>query len=271
MKNIQVYWEQFLKLTIAYIPIVLLAIATLIIGLFIIKKIVKLSDKLMQKREIEASLMGFLSSLISIVLKTLLIISVVSMVGIETSSFIAILASAGFAIGMALQGSLGNFAGGVLILFFKPYKVGDFIESQGYTGVVQSIQIFNTIILTPDNKRIILPNAPISNGAIINYTSESIRRVDFSFGIGYEDDIDIAKAVIQNIVSNHNKVLKEPSPMVAVGELGDSSVNITVRVWTKTEDYWDVFFNLNETVKKEFDSNDITIPYPQTDVHIHKD
>ena len=270
MENIQIYWDQLIKLLVAYTPKFVLAVLTLIIGLFIIKRIVSLIKKLMSKKKVDLSLQDFLSSLTSIILKTILIISVISMVGIETTSFVAILATAGFAIGMALQGSLGNFAGGVLILFFKPYKVGDFIESQGYTGVVQSIQIFNTIILTPDNKRIILPNAPISNGAIINYTAESMRRVDFNFGIGYNDNINKAKKVIQNVCAENTNILEEPSPMIAVGELSDSSVNITVRVWAKTEDYWNVFFDLKEKVKKAFDENGITIPYPQTEVHIHQ-
>ncbi|MFC2130035.1 mechanosensitive ion channel family protein [Bacteroidota bacterium] len=270
MENIQVYLEQFLKLAIAYTPKVLLAIITLLIGLWVVKKVVKVLNKVMDKKDVDQSLQGFLSSLTSIILKLLLILSVISMVGIETTSFVAILAAAGFAIGMALQGSLGNFAGGVLILLFKPYKVGDFIESQGYSGVVQSIQIFNTVMLTPDNKKIIIPNGAVSNGPITNFTAETIRRLDLSFGIGYHDDIDKAKSVIEKIINGDERIKKDLTHLIAVGQLADSSVNITVRVWCDTSEYWNIYFDIHEKIKKEFDANGVSIPFPQTDVHLHK-
>ncbi len=251
-----------------YAPKALLALLTLWIGFKVIKKMTYLLEVAIEKRDIDASLRKFLSSLFNILMKTLLILSVVSIVGVDTTSFVAILASAGFAIGMALQGSLGNFAGGVLILFFKPFKVGDFIEAQGFMGAVNSIQVFNTILKTPDNKTIILPNGPLAGGAITNYTLEKTRRVDFSFGIGYGDDIKKARNVIKDIIEADERIMKDPTYMIAVGELADSSVNLTVRVWAKTEDYWNVHFDMIEQVKLKFDENKISIPFPQTDVHI---
>jgi len=204
------------------------------------------------------------------VLKALLFISVAQMVGIETTSFIAILAAAGLAIGLALQGSLANFAGGVLILMFRPYKVGDFVDAQGVTGTVDEIQIFNTVIKTGDNKRIIVPNGAISNGIITNFSAEATRRVDFIFGIGYDDDIAQAKSTLKRIFAEDDRVFTDPEPLVVVSELADSSVNFTCRVWVNAADYWGVFFDTTEKVKLVFDKENISIPYPQSDVHIHQ-
>jgi small conductance mechanosensitive channel len=192
------------------------------------------------------------------------------MVGIATTSFVAILGAAGLAIGLALQGSLANFAGGVLILLFKPFKVGDYIEAQGYSGTVNEIQIFNTILKSLDNKTIIIPNGNLSNDCITNYSTEPLRRVDFVFGIGYEDDIKKAKEVLLTIIKSDSRVLKEPEPFVSIGELGDSSVNFTVRVWCNKEAYWDVYFDMFEKVKLEFDKQGISIPFPQRDVHLYQ-
>jgi len=192
------------------------------------------------------------------------------MVGIETTSFIAILAAAGLAIGLALQGSLTNFAGGVLILMFRPYKVGDFVDAQGVTGTVDEIQIFNTVIKTGDNKRIIVPNGAISNGIITNFSAEATRRVDFIFGIGYDDDIAQAKSTLKRIFAEDDRVFTDPEPLVVVSELADSSVNFTCRVWVNAADYWGVFFDTTEKVKLVFDKENISIPYPQSDVHIHQ-
>lgn len=192
------------------------------------------------------------------------------MVGIETTSFIAILAAAGLAIGLALQGSLANFAGGVLILMFRPYKVGDFVDAQGVTGTVDEIQIFNTVIKTGDNKRIIVPNGAISNGIITNFSAEATRRVDFIFGIGYDDDIAQAKSTLKRIFAEDDRVFTDPEPLVVVSELADSSVNFTCRVWVNAADYWGVFFDTTEKVKLVFDKENISIPYPQSDVHIHQ-
>ncbi|MBB6519916.1 mechanosensitive ion channel family protein [Pseudoteredinibacter isoporae] len=254
----------------AWAPQIGLALVVLVVGWWLIGKVVNLTVKAMEKNELDVTLQRFLSSIIGIGLKALLIISVASMVGIATTSFIAVLGAAGLAVGLALQGSLSNFAGGVLLILFKPYKVGDFIETQGHAGVVQSIQIFNTILKTGDNKTIIIPNGPISNGSITNYSTEATRRVDMSFGIGYDDDIDGARAALEEIIAADDRILKDPAHLIVVAELADSSVNFTVRVWVNSADYWGVFFAMQEQVKKTFDAKEISIPYPQQDVHLHK-
>lgn len=252
-----------------YVPYLLLALATLLIGLWVIKIITRVVTKTMVKRNIDSSASSFITSLVSISLKILLVISAMSIIGIEMTSFIAILTAATLAIGMALQGTLQNFAGGFMILVFKPFKVGDYVEAQGHAGSVREIQIFNTVLKTPDNKTIIIPNGGLATGTLINYSTEKQRRVDFSFGIGYDDDIDKAKAVLTKIIERNKRILKDPEPFIAVSELADSSVNFAVRVWAEAKDYWDIHFNMNEQVKKEFDKAGISIPYPQTDMHIH--
>ena len=250
--------------------IILSAIATLIIGLFIIGRIERVFHKIFAQRKIDSTLSSFFLSLINVSLKILLLIIVITMLGIETTSIVAVIAAAGFAVGLALQGSLSNFSGGVLIVFFKPYKVGDYIEAQGHAGTVKSIQIFNTVMITPDNKTIIIPNGAISNSSIINYSTEKNRRVELIVGIGYEDDFDKAKSLIKNLIVNDSRILKEPIPFVRVSNLGSSSVDITTRVWVDKNDYWNVYYDLVENVKKEFDKNKISIPFPQTDVHLYK-
>lgn len=198
----------------------------------------------------------------------MLVISVVTILGISTTSFVAIIGAAGLAVGLALQGGLANFAGGVLILIFKPFKVGDVLEAQGYTGKVHEIQVFNTILKTPDNKTIIIPNGGLSNGSMVNYSTEPTRRVDMTFGIGYSDDIAKAKSVLQKLIDSDSRILKDPAPMIVVSELADSSVNFAVRTWCNAADYWGIFFDMQEKVKLEFDKENISIPYPQTDVHV---
>lgn len=245
------------------------AIIVLIIGLWVIKKIVKTIDKLMQKRNLDESLRPFLLSLIGAILKVLLIISVMTMVGIKMTSFIAILAAAGLAVGMALSGTLQNFAGGVMLLIFKPFKVGDFLEAQGHMGVVKEIQIFNTILTSLDNKTIIIPNGGLSTDSMTNFSTQATRRVDFVFGIGYGDDLNKAKSVILEIAKNDKRVLQDPAPFARLSELGDSSVNITTRLWVDAADYWDVYFDTMEAVFEQFNSNGINIPFPQMDVHVH--
>ena len=269
MNNLQVYTDKAIELAMIYAPKLLLAILTLFIGLWIIKLLNKLLNRALEKANVELSLRKFLSSLTGILLKILLLISVASMVGIATTSFVAIIGAAGLAVGLALQGSLANFAGGVLILLFKPYKVGDYIEAQGYAGSVHSIQIFNTILKTPDNKTIIIPNGAISGGSITNYSVEATRRVDMVFGIGYDDDINKAKMILNRIITSDTRILKEPASMVVLSELADSSVNFTVRVWCNSADYWGIYFDMHERVKTEFDREGISIPYPQRDVHLH--
>ncbi len=263
------YIDKIIDLGIEYGPKLIGAIIVLIIGLWVVKIITKGVSKLMNKKKIDSSLASFVKSLTNILLKLLLVISVMGMVGIEMTSFIAILGAAGLAIGMALSGTLQNFAGGVMILIFKPFKIGDFIEAQGYIGTVSEIQLFNTILKTLDNKTVIIPNGGLSTSSMINYSTEPERRVDWTFGIGYGDDIDKAKSVIFKLIEADNRILKEPEPFVAVSELGDSSVNFAVRVWVKSENYWGVFFDMNEAIYKTFNSEGLNIPYPQMDVHLH--
>lgn len=257
-------------LAIGYAPGILLALVTLIVGWNLINLVMNLLNKGMEKKGVEITLRGFLRNLGTTLLKAMLLISVASMVGIETTSFVAIIGAAGLAIGLALQGSLSNFAGGVLILLFKPYKVGDVIQAQGEIGCVKEIQIFTTQLLTPDNKRIIIPNGPLANGNITNFSAEPKRRVDFVFGIGYGDDIDKARSVIKSVLEADTRVHKDPAPLIVVSQLADSSVNFTVRVWSDSADYWGIFFDTTENVKKAFDAQGITIPYPQRDVHMHQ-
>lgn len=261
--------DQLWTMAMEYAPKLLLVLVTLVIGLWIIKAIVKGVAKVMDKRNIDATLKPFVVSLFGIMLKVMLFISVVGMVGVQMTSFIAILGAAGLAVGMALSGTLQNFAGGVMILIFKPFKVGDVLEAQGYSGVVREIQLFNTILLSFDNKTIIIPNGELSNSSMINYSTQPTRRVDMTFGIGYSDDIDKSKEILNGLLTNHDCVLKDPAHFIAVSELADSSVNFTVRAWVNSADYWTVFFFMQETVKKEFDKNNIGIPFPQRDVHVY--
>jgi small conductance mechanosensitive channel len=252
-----------------YGPKLLGAIVVLIIGLWIIGWVLRMIKRVMTKANVDESLRPFLKSLIGAVLKVMLGISIMTMLGIEMTSFIAILAAAGLAVGMALSGTLQNFAGGVMILLFKPYKVGDFIEAQGYMGSVKEIQIFVTILTTGDNKTIIIPNGPLSNGSLTNFSTQENRRVDWTFGIGYGDDVDKAKEIIRNILEADERVHKDPAVFIALGAMADSSVNLTVRVWTAAPDYWGVFFDTNEKVYHAFNAGGINIPFPQMDVHVH--
>lgn len=263
------YMDTAVELSMSYGPKLLLAIVVLILGLWIVNRVVRLMSSAMERASTEPTLSRFLSSLVSVGLKALLLISVASMIGIETTSFIAILGAAGLAIGLALQGTLANFAGGVLVLLFRPYKVGDYVEAQGIAGTVSDIHIFNTLIKTPDNKVIVVPNGAISNGIITNYSKEATRRVDFVFGIGYGDDMSKAKDIIRRLIAEDERSLTEPAPKVAVSELGDSSVNLIARVWVNAADYWDVKFDLTEKVKAEFDQEGVSIPFPQRDVHLY--
>jgi small conductance mechanosensitive channel len=244
--------------------------ATLIafIGWQIIKFLIKSFKKLMDKREVDPSLSIFLSSLIKNLLLILLILSVFSTLGIEMTGFIAVLGAAGLAIGLALQGSLANFAGGVLILLIKPFKVGDVIETQGIIASVTSIQIFHTVLKSFDKKTIIIPNGPLYNNTIINYSTEPARVMQWIFGIGYGDDIDKAKSIIKEIVFSDERILDRDTPYIYVDSLGDSSVNIRVRALVGNDDYWDVYLTKIEGVKKAFDQNGISIPFPQRDVHL---
>jgi len=239
-----------------------IAILILIIGLWLTKKIVKITKKLMAKKGVDLTLQKFIGDLVGWSLKILIFITAISQVGIETTSFIAILGAAGLAVGLALQGSLANFAGGALIMIFKPFKVGDLIEAQGEIGVVKEIQIFVTKIISPENKLVIIPNGILSNGNIKNYTEEGKLRVDLTFGVGYDEDIKKTKEVLMNVMLNNSKVLKDPAPSVNVSELADSSVNFAVRPWATPADYWDVYFGIIEEGKYALDKAGIEIPYP---------
>ena len=248
----------------------LLAVATLWFGWKVCNIISKGLCKWFQKTDFDEALESFLLSLVSTALKIVLIITCIGIAGFPTTSFVALLGAGGLAVGMALSGTLQNFAGGVLILFLKPFKIGDVIETQGQTGKVQNIQIFNTIVTTADNKRVILPNGPVATSTLINYSAESTRRVELIFGISYDDSIDQAKAVITKILEADKRIHQSPEPFIAVHTLGASSVDLVVRIWGASGDYWPLTFDLNEKVKKAFDEAGISFPFPQSDVHFHK-
>ena len=270
MEKFQEILAKVYELLVTYGMKFVMAIVVLIVGLIVIKWITRAIVRMMKKGNVNESLIPFLRSMMNILLKVMLVISVMGMVGIQMTSFIAVLGAAGLAVGLALQGTLQNFAGGVMILLFKPYEVGHFIEAQGYMGTVKEIQIFTTVLNTPDNRKVIIPNSPLATGSIINYSAMPTRRIDFSFGIGYNDDIDAAKEILLKMAQQDERVLKEDNPpAVMVESLGDSSVNLKLRVWLKSENYWDVFFDYTEAVKKQFDSAKISIPFPQQDVHLY--
>jgi len=271
MENFNIDIAAITDLAVKYGLKLLLALVTLVIGLWIIKMLMNIIGRNMEKRDVDTTVRQFVGSLLSALLKIMLVIAVVSMIGVEMTGFVAILAAAGFAIGMALSGTLQNFAGGVMLIIFKPFKAGDVINAQGFTGSVKEIQIFNTILKTPDNKTIIIPNGGLSTSSMTNFSTEPQRRVDFTFGIGYTDDIDKAKSVINGLIAADSRILKDPAPFIAVSELADSSVNFVVRVWAESGNYWGIFFDMTENVKKAFDKENISIPFPQTDVHVYNE
>ena len=255
---------------LAWSPKLAGALLILIIGFWIVSNIAKLSKKAMEKADVDPTLIPFLGSLISVLLKVMVVITVAGKVGIETTSFVAVLASAGLAIGLALQGSLQNFASGVMLLIFKPYKVGDLIEVQGYVGVVQEIQIFNTVLMTPDNKKVIIPNGAATSGPITNISGQGRIRVDMTFGIAYDADISKAREVIQSIADANDKILKTPAIDIFVSGHGASSVDLAVRPSCDPAHYWDVHFYMHEELKKAFDKANIGIPYATYDINIIK-
>ncbi len=249
---------------------ILAALAIFIIGRWVVKYIGNLIRRVMESRHVDPMLTKFVANLAYMALLTFVILAALGMLGIQTTSFIAVLGAAGLAIGLALQGSLANFAAGVLMIIFRPFKVGDFIEGAGTAGVVEEMQVFTTMLATPDNKTVIIPNAKLSADNIVNYSTKGTRRADMVFGIGYEDDIDRAREVIADILANDERVMKDPPIQIAVSELADSSVNFVVRAWVKSGDYWGVVFDAIEAVKKKFDTEGISIPFPQRDVHIYE-
>lgn len=266
----QNYLDQAVSMAIQFAPKILLAIITLVIGFWIIKKITGIVSKTLDNRSMDPTVKPFLLSLVSIGLKVMLLFSAAGIFGVETASFIAVFGALAFAIGMALQGSLSHFASGIMLLTFKPYQVGDLVELGGKIGVVEAIHIFNTILLTPDNKRITIPNGVVTSDIITNISGQGEIRVDMTFGIGYSDDIDRAKQVIQEVADKCPQVLKSKPVDIFVSELGDSSVNFAVRPWANSEHYWDVYFYMHEQLKKGFDNANIEIPFPQRTVHLQK-
>jgi small conductance mechanosensitive channel len=255
---------------IEFAPTLIGAVLTLLIGLWISKLLARGVEKGLGKANMDPMLGSFLAKLIKMVLTAIVLVSVVGQLGVETTSFAAILAAAGFAIGMALSGTLGNFAAGVMILLFRPFKTGHFVEVAGHAGVVENINVFMTEMRTGDNKQILIPNSEITAGSITNYSAKDTRRVDLVIGISYDDDIKKAHEVLNRVLDQNDKVLKDPAWTVAVSELGADSVNFVVRPWVKSADYWGVYFDLTETIKLTFDKEGLNFPYPQRDVHIHQ-
>ena len=262
--------EKLQTLGMEYGVKILGALAILIIGMWVAKQLKKGITKLMEKRSVDPTLISFSVSMLYVVMQVFVIVAALEKLDIKTTSFIAVLGAAGLAVGLALQGSLANFAAGVLMIIFRPFKVGDFVEAGGSKGSVVEISIFTTLLDTMDNKRIIVPNAKVMGDNITNYSANDTRRVDLTAGISYEDDIDKARTAIQAAISEIDGVLESPAPEITVSEMADSSVNFAVRPWCAPADYWDVYFGVTEAIKKKFDAEGITIPFPQRDVHMYE-
>ena len=246
------------------------ALVIFYVGRIVVKLVTRALRKVMNAQEVDPTLVTFISNLVNMVLMVIVAIAAIGALGVQTTSFIAILGAAGLAVGLALQGSLSNFASGVLIIIFRPYKVGDWVEAAGISGAVQEVQILTTILKTGDNKQVIVPNSQIMGSVITNYSANDTRRVDMVVGVSYSDDLDKVRSVISELISADDRILADPAPTIAVSELADSSVNFVVRPWVKTADYWGVMFDLTEAVKKRFDQEGISIPFPQQDVYVHK-
>lgn len=261
-------WTQIQEKIVAFGINLLIAIAVLFIGFKLVTFIGKTTSRLLEKRKLDESLRKFLLSVINTMLKILVVITALSQIGLEMTSFVALLGAAGLAIGMAFSGSLQNFAGGIMLLLFKPFKLGDFVTMQGETGIVKEIQIFQTVLLTLDNKTIFLPNGQIINGNITNFSHEETRRVDFTIGIAYGDNYQTAVATLKDFISKDERILKDPEAFIGLVNLNDSSVDLTLRVWVKQEHYWPVYFNINQMVYENFESKGLNIPFPQMDVHV---
>jgi len=262
------YLVQFEEILIKFIPRLVGAILVLIIGLWIIRLIMNAIRRTFDRKKIDPSLIPFLSTLISILLKITLFISVIAMVGVKATSFLAIIGSAGLAIGLALQGTLQNFAGGVVLLILRPFRVGDVVDVQGFLGIIQEIRMFHTIIHTFDKKVVYLPNGPVANSNMTNLSQQEDRRNEWTFGIAYGDNVKQAKAIIQQLIEDDERIMTDPEPFIALHSLGNSSVNIVVRAWSKAENLWPVYFDMNEKVYNTFAEQGINIPFPQMDVHL---
>lgn len=249
---------------------IILAVVIFIVGRWVAKALKNVIQKMMAKQNVETTLASFICNLSYVILMTVVIIAALNQIGIQTASLIAIVGAAGLAIGLALQGSLANFAAGFLMLIFHPFKTGDYIEGAGTQGSVEEIHVFTTQLKTPDNKTVIIPNAKIMGDIIVNFSAKDTRRVDLVIGVSYSDNLQKVKHVLEDVLSKDNRILKDPTPTIAVLELGDSSVNFAVRPWVKTADYWSVYFDLTEGIKKRFDDEGISIPFPQRDVHVYE-
>lgn len=269
--DVEAIWQTLTEQAVLFGPKVLFAIAILIIGNWVAKLISNGLRKALEKRKIEPSLIGFVTALVHAALVAFVIIAALGKVGIQTTSFVAILGAAGLAIGLALQGSLSNFAAGVLIIIFKPYKVGDYVVAGGAEGSVEDIGIFTTTVVTLDNRTQIIPNAVATSGVIENYTKKGTRRLDLVAGVSYGDDIKKVKEILQDILDKDPRILKDPAPTIGLMEMADSSINFAFRPWVKVEDYWDRFFDLQEQIKIRFDEAGVTIPFPQRDVHLFQE
>ena len=262
-------WNQLSDLLSSFGISLFIALSILIIGRQVVKILIKVISTALERSNTEDTVRIFVTNLLNTLLMIVVFIAAINQLGIQTTSIIAVLGAAGLAIGLALQGSLSNFAAGILIVIYRPYKVGDYIQADNHLGTVDDIQIFSTVLKTPDNKLVIVPNGSIMNGSIVNFSNQDKRRVDIIASCSYEDDIDKVKSVLADILSKDDRILNEPKPRIAVSELADSSVNFIVRPWVKNSDYIDVYYSLLEEIKKRFDREGIAIPYPQTDVHIH--
>ncbi|MFC1451953.1 mechanosensitive ion channel family protein [Verrucomicrobiota bacterium] len=249
---------------------VIAAAAILILGRLAAIAIRALVVRLLKKSRVDDTLVSFITSVAYVAIMAFVIIAALGQLGVHTASFVAVLGAAGLAVGLALQGSLANFAAGVLMTIFKPFKIGDFIEAGGASGIVEEIGIFTTELKSPDNKKIILPNAKVTGDNIVNFSAKDQRRIDIVAGVSYGDDLDKVRKILEQVLSEDDRILDDPAPTIGVLELGDSSVNFAVRPWVKTADYWDVFFATQESIKKRFDAEGISIPFPQQDVHVHK-
>ena len=262
-------WNQLSELLSSFGISLFIALSILIIGRQVVKILIKVISTALERSNTEDTVRIFVTNLLNTLLMIVVFIAAINQLGIQTTSIIAVLGAAGLAIGLALQGSLSNFAAGILIVIYRPYKVGDYIQADNHLGTVNDIQIFSTVLKTPDNKLVVVPNGSIMNGSIVNFSNQDKRRVDIIASCSYEDDIDKVKSVLADILSKDDRILNEPKPRIAVSELADSSVNFIVRPWVKNSDYIDVYYSLLEEIKKRFDQEGIAIPYPQTDVHIH--
>jgi len=271
MQSVIDFIVQNQSLILAYSVKILVAIAILYVGRWLSKNLTRLLEKTLLHRQVDKAVVSFLGGIIQTAIMVVFILIALSQVGIQTASFIAMLGAAGLAVALALQGSLSNFASGVLIILFRPFKAGDFVETAGVSGTVEKIEIFQTVLKSPDNKRIIVPNSQITGSAIINFSAEATRRVDLLIGISYGSDLRKAKTILEQIINADGRILAEPLPVVAVGALADSSVNLIVRGWVKSADYWPTYWHLLETIKLAFDEQGIEIPFPQMDVHLKKE